>query len=239
MGGMARRTRREVPVEVLLKSQPIFKDVEPAVMSRLAASAVRRPLARGEKLFSKGDLPTGMYVVIYGSVRLIAPSPRGDRLTSVARPGKSFGEPVMFLNRPAVVNAVAAEDSLVLHLPRDAVLAEIGSNPAFALHIIGTLSQRIEGLVQQQEAQAMGGARERLIRYLAHHAPAQAPHIMVLPSTKASIASQLLVTPVHFSRLLRELADDGLLVIEGRQVTIPDLGRLERAAMRARKPAGD
>jgi CRP-like cAMP-binding protein len=224
---------------VLLRSQPIFSGVEPAAIARLAAGAIRRPLARGEKLFSKGDLPTGMYIVIYGSVRLISPSPRGDRLTSVARPGKSFGEPIMFLNRPAVVHAIAAEDSLVLHLPREAVLAEIRSNPAFALHIIGTLSQRLEGLVRQQEAQATGGGRERLIRYLAHQAPTAAPHVVVLPSTKASIASQLLVTPVHFSRLLRELSDDGLLVIDGRRVTIPDLARLERAALGGRKPAGD
>lgn len=236
---MPRRNRREVPVEVLLRSQPIFRDVEPAAIARLAAGTIRRPLARGEKLFSKGDLPTGMYIVIYGSVRLISPSPRGDRLTSVARPGGSFGEPIMFLNRPAVVHAIAAEDSLVLHLPREAVLAEIRSNPAFALHVIGTLSQRIEGLVRQQEAQATGGGRERLIRYLAHQAPAAAPHIVVLPSTKASIASQLLVTPVHFSRLLRELSADGLLVIDGRRVTIPDLARLERAAMSGRKPTGD
>jgi CRP/FNR family transcriptional regulator, dissimilatory nitrate respiration regulator len=223
---MLRRSRRQLSAEVLLKSQPIFKSVPASVIKRLAAAATRRPLTRGERLFSKGDTPTGIYIVIYGSMRLISPSPRGDRLTSLVPSGRSFGEPIMFLNRPALVHAIAAEDSLVLHLPREAVVGEIEANPAFAMHMIGTLSQRVEGLVQQMESQAAGGARERLVRYLIRQAPLVPPHVVILASTKASIATQLLMTPVHFSRLLRELIAEELVEVDGRAVTILDLQRL-------------
>lgn len=41
-----------------------------------------------------------------------------------------------------------------------------------------------------------------------------------LPATKAAIAAHLHLTPEHFSRLLHELADDGLLRIEGRRITL-------------------
>jgi CRP-like cAMP-binding protein len=226
---MPQSTRREIPADTLLRSQPLFQGVEPATLARLAASATRRPLARGERLFSKGDLPTGMYLVVYGTIRFLSPGPRGERLTGVAGAGRSFGEPVMFLNRPAVVHAVAAEDSLVLHLSREAVVAEIARNPGLALQMLGTMSERVEGLVSQLERQATGGGRERVIQFLARHAPSAAPHVVTLPSTKASIASQLLVTPEHFSRLLRELADEGLVTVEGRRVSVPDLPRLQQA----------
>lgn len=222
---------REMPAHALLAAQPIFQGVDRDAIARLASAASRRALARGEALFLTGDRPTGMYVVIFGSVRLVSHGVRGARLTGVARAGQSLGEPVMFLNRPAIVDAVAAEDSLVLHLPRDAVLDEIRRDPSFAIHMLGTLSQRIQALVHELERHASGSARERLIQYLVRYTCGPAPHTFVLPATKASIASQLLVTPEHLSRLLRAMTTEGLLEVAGRQVTIPDLARL-RAELR-------
>ena len=50
---------------------------------------------------------------------------------------------------------------------------------------------------------------------------------MTLPAAKGEIASQLNLTPEHFSRILRELADAGLLHIEGRKIVVPDRQRLQ------------
>ena len=40
------------------------------------------------------------------------------------------------------------------------------------------------------------------------------------------IASRLNMAPEHFSRILHELADNGLIEIDNRSVRILDLGRL-------------
>jgi CRP-like cAMP-binding protein len=78
-----------------------------------------------------------MYVVVYGEVKLIATTPtRGPRLSGIVGPGRSFGEPVMFLERPTVVDAQAASDALLLHLPKEAVFEEIERNPKFARRMI-------------------------------------------------------------------------------------------------------
>jgi hypothetical protein len=58
---------------------------------------------------------------------------------------------MMFLERSALVEAQAANDALVLHLPKEAVFAEIERNPKFARKVIAGLSQRIEGLVRELE----------------------------------------------------------------------------------------
>ena len=50
---------------------------------------------------------------------------------------------------------------------------------------------------------------------------------MTLPAAKGEIASQLNLTPEHFSRILHELADAGLLHIEGRKIVVPDRQRLQ------------
>lgn len=100
--------RPDIAPQAFLAALPLFKALDAAALGRLAAATTRRPLKRGERLFSKGDAVTGMYVVVYGEIRLVARSPaRGERLTGVVSAGRSFGEPVMFLERPAVVDARA------------------------------------------------------------------------------------------------------------------------------------
>jgi CRP/FNR family transcriptional regulator, dissimilatory nitrate respiration regulator len=225
--------RREIAPEVFLAGVPLFKALDAATLAQLAAATTRHTLRRGEMLFRKGDPATGMYVVVYGEIKLMSNTPaRGSRLTGIVGPGQSFGEPVMFLERPAIVDAQAAGDALLLHLPTRAVFDEIERNPKFARRMIAGLSQRIESLVRDLDRQALGSGRERFIAYLLHHGRGRdrtAPLVVTLQAAKAEIASQLNLTPEHFSRLLHELVTEGLLQVEGRRITAPDPDRLRRA----------
>lgn len=226
--------RREAAPEKFLAGLPLFKALDAATLARLAAATTRRVLARGQTLFRKGDAASGMYVVVYGQIKLIASTPvRGRRLAGIVGPGQSLGEPVMFLERPALVDAQAAGDALLLHLPKQAVFDEIERNPKFARRMIAGLSQRIESLVRELDRQALGSGRERFIAYLLRHGRGNpGPFVVRLPVAKAELASQLNLTAEHFSRLLHELAQAGLLSIEARQITVPDRARLEGAAHR-------
>jgi CRP-like cAMP-binding protein len=222
--------RREIAPAVFLAGLPLFEALDAATLGRLAAATTRRALRRGETLFRKGDPASGMYVVVYGEIKLIATTPaRGPRLAGIVGPGHSFGEPVMFLERPAVVDAQAASDALLLHLPKAAVFEEIERNPKFARRMIAGLSQRIERLVRELDRQALGSGSERFIDYLLRHGGGQAGAFAVtLPTAKAEIASQLNLTPEHFSRILHELAQAGLLQVQGRRITVADPARLQQ-----------
>jgi CRP/FNR family transcriptional regulator, dissimilatory nitrate respiration regulator len=223
--------RRPIAAIAFLAELPLFKSLDSATLERLAAATTRRTLKRGEILFRKGDVPTGMYVVVYGEIRLISRTPaRGARLTGVVGPGHSFGEPVMFLERPALVEAQAASDALLLHVPKEAVFEEIERSPRFARGMIAGLSQRVEGLVRELERQTIGSGRERFIEYLLRRCRDRSDPIhIVLPASKAAVASQLNLTPEHFSRVLHELAHEGLIQINGRKISAPDRGRLALA----------
>ncbi|HWI83229.1 Crp/Fnr family transcriptional regulator [Ramlibacter sp.] len=231
--------RPAIAPQVFLAALPLFKSLNAATIARLAAATTRRSLRRGERVFAQGELLTGMYIVVYGEIRLVARSPSRERLTSVVRPGQSFGEPIMFLERPAVVNAEAATDALVLHVPKQAVFEEIERNPLFARRMIAGLSQRIEAMVHEADRRAMGSGRERLIDYLVRNAAAQGGAALVqLPAPKAAVASHLHLTPEHFSRILHELADEGLLEVRGRRIEVRDVQRLAASAGGRREAAG-
>ena len=221
---------REVPAARLLASVALFKALPLDTLARLGAATLRRPLRRGEFLFLEGEPSVGMYVVVYGEIKLLASTPtRGTRLSGMVRPGQSFGEPVMFLERSTLVAAQAASDALVLFLPREVVFSEIENDRHLAHRMIAGLSRRIEGLVQELDRQASSKASQRLVAYLLRLAGADAETV-VLPATKAEIASQLGLTPEHFSRVLRELAAAGLLRVEARRITLLDRDALDRLA---------
>jgi len=223
---------RPIAPRDFLAVQPLFESLDEASLARLAAATTLRRLARGERLFSRGDAATAMYVVVHGEIRLVARTPaRGERLTGVVAAGRSFGEPVMFLERAALVDAEAVGDALVLQLPRQAVFAEIERSPRLARRVIAGLSQRIEALVRELDRQALGSGRARLVDYLLRAAgDAPAAQGFRLPATKAAVAAHLNLTPEHFSRLLHEMAAAGLLRVAGRQITIVDRERLRAAA---------
>lgn len=223
--------RRAVPTAALLARMPLFSSLAPTALEHLAAVTVTLRPRSGAVLFDRGEPARGIYLVVYGDIRLISTtSARGSRLTGMAHAGQSFGEPVLFLERPTLVRAQAACDALVLMVPGEAVFAELGRNPKFARQMIAGLSRRVQSLVSELDQQALGSGSARFVAYLARQAQGAQSLSWTLPATKSQIASQLNVTPEHFSRILRDLAAAGLLEVQGRRIVVPDMERLRQGA---------
>ena len=49
---------------------------------------------------------------------------------------------------------------------------------------------------------------------------------VTLPTSKGTIASRLNLTQEHFSRILHELSEKGLILVKGRKISIPDVEKL-------------
>ena len=78
--------RKPIAPQVFLAGVPLFRELDAASLDRLAAGATRRPLKRGERLFRKGDRATGMYVVVFGEINLVATTPARGALNNTRSP---------------------------------------------------------------------------------------------------------------------------------------------------------
>jgi CRP-like cAMP-binding protein len=135
----------------------------------------------------------------------------------------------MFLESPHVVYAQTLADSLLLHVSKAVVFDEIDRNPKFARKMLGGLSRRLHGIISDVEAYCMHSGAQRVIGYLLRDAEqaAGSPQVdVMLPTNKGVIASRLNLTPQHFSRILHELTEAGLVSVEGRTIHITDVERL-------------
>ena len=145
-------------------------------------------------------------------------------------PQQSFGEALMFLERPYIVSAQTLADSLLLHVAKAAVFREIEADPQFARRMLAGLSRRLHGLVSDVESYSLRSGAQRVIGYLLRegfeHDAAGRVIELTLSTTKNVIASRLNLTPEHFSRVLHELTVARLIEVDGRTVRILDVDRL-------------
>lgn len=214
-----------------LANIPLFKEMQPEEISRITASTKEIHVARGDVLFRKGDPCDGFHIVVYGQIKLAFVSSGGnEKVVEIMAPGQSFGEAVMFMEKPYVVTAQALADSMLLHIAKSAVIAEIEDDPLFARKMVAGLSRRLHSLIHDLESYSLHSGTQRVIGYLLRSEPESepsgAPLSVELPSKKNIIASRLNLTPEHFSRILHDLIEDGLIEVEGRSIVIPDIERL-------------
>jgi CRP-like cAMP-binding protein len=214
-----------------LANLPLFRELAPEQLDRMATHTRQVRAARGEILFHRGDEVHGFHIIVYGQIKLAFISAGGDeKVVEILGPGASFGEAVMFMRRPHVVSAQALADTLLLYVERDAVFDELRRDPDFAARMIAGLSRRLHQLVGDLEAYSMRSGTERVIGFLLHRCgdglPADGECDVTLPTTKGVIASRLNLTQEHFSRILHDLSAGGLIEVHGRTVRIVDVGRL-------------
>jgi CRP-like cAMP-binding protein len=228
--------RREPDLKAFLAHLPLFEGLKADELARLAAGTMRHRLRSGETLFRQGEPSTGFHAVVHGRIALVAAGPGGrERVSAIIEAGRSFGEAIMFLEKPYIVTARALTDSLVLHVAKDTVFAELERNPGFGRRIIATLAAKLHASVRELDMYSLGSGGKRFAAWLLRFAPREARDgaEVQLPAAKRAIASQLNLSAEHLSRILRELTAEGLIDVRGRRIGIPDLARLRDWAGKA------
>jgi CRP/FNR family transcriptional regulator, dissimilatory nitrate respiration regulator len=223
---------RPFDVPRYLSVLPLFNDLTPVELKKVAEGCVLRRLSRGDMVFRMGEPCNEFHVVVTGQVKLFVLSPAGqEKVLELIGPGQSFGEAIMFTDRPYILGAQSLADTLLLTVSKQAVLAEIERDHRFALRMLAGLSRRMHGLIHDVEAYSLHSGLQRVIGFLLRDQaledcdPAEVRTVS-LPVSKATIASRLSLTPEYFSRVLHELETNGLIEIDRRDIRILSAQRL-------------
>lgn len=217
-----------------LMTLDLFQDLDKAVLERIGQGTTKVHLDKGDMLFRRGDPCQGFHNVIYGQVKLSVIAPNGtEKVLDVVRAGQSFGKATMFTDLAHPMCAQALADTMLLHVSTEAISAEIDRTPRLARRMLAGLSQRVIGLLSDVESYSLRSGIQRLVGYLLCHREAEKDgngedrreHVL-LDIRKNHLASLLNLTPEHLSRMLSELAKDGLITVEGADIHIHDPQRL-------------
>ena len=202
----------------------MFRGLSREDIARIAAGTTAIHPAKGEILFQRGDPCTGFHYIAYGQVKLAVSTPAGaEKVIEILGTGRTFGEAVMFTGNIYPVGATVLADSLLLHVRSQVLMAELQRDPQLAGRLLAALSVRLHMMVRDVEAMTLHSASQRVIGYLARlEDEGGEGGAATLPAQKALVASSLNLTPEYFSRILHDLAVEGLIRVEGRRIEILD-----------------
>ena len=219
-----------INIEALLSHVPLFNGLAPQEIAKVARGTREIHATKGDILFHKGDPCSGFHMVVYGQIKLGFTSPQGsEQVVEIIGQGARFGEASMFMDKPYIVFAQALTDSLLLHIPKTVIFDELERDPTLCRKMIAGMAMRLHQLMTDVESYSLHSGEQRIVGYLVREVPTSEHSknlTVTLPTNKGIIASRLNLTQEHFSRILHELTELGLIVVEGRKIHIPDIDRL-------------
>jgi len=213
-----------------LKRGMLFARLSDEQLRRVESRARRLRLAEGQSLFEQGDQADRFYLLLAGQIKLYRLSPAGnEKVIEIVLPGNTFAEALMFLDRPYYpVGAMALQPAELISLDaRDFVDMLAGSVQTCFL-LMGDMSQRLRGLVQEIDELSLHSATCRVAGYLLTQGTSTGEFELQVP--KQILASRLSVKPETFSRIIKQLSNRGVLKVKGSRVQIRDRSALKEIA---------
>jgi len=204
-----------------LKKGLLFSHLAADQLERVAGRARRVTLADGESLFEQGDRADRFYLLLGGQIKLYRLSPAGnEKVIEVVTPGSTFAEALMFLDRPHYpVGAQALAASTLISVDAHDFSAMLRESVDTCFLLMGDMSQRLRGLIREIDDLSLHSATCRVAGYLLAQA-AERGDEFELNVPKQILASRLSVKPETFSRIIRNLSEQGLIRIDGNRVSV-------------------
>jgi CRP-like cAMP-binding protein len=128
-----------------LAALPLFAGISPESLDRLAGVAGEQDFAAGQFVVRQGQVGTGLYVILSGSVRVL----RGADELARLGVGEFFGELSVIDQQPRNASVQAAEPTAVLALASWDLLGLLESDPQLALNMIRSLVVRVRSAGEQ------------------------------------------------------------------------------------------
>ena len=210
----------------LLGRFELFSELSETTLSALAASAHRRSWGAGGVIFQRGDEGDHMLAITEGRVRLSLGTAAGRELMlRQLGPWEVMGELAIIDGEPRSADAVAAEPSAAIVLPRARFLEIAGQRPDLGLAVARHLARIVRTTNLQMESIALYDLRMRLVRFFlfslrqvyGDHPPEEA--VLHLHLSQSDLSAVLGASRPKLNQALQSLIAEGAVRREGPDIT--------------------
>ncbi|MFG1492297.1 Crp/Fnr family transcriptional regulator [Halobacteriovorax sp. GFR7] len=201
----------------------------------LTASSLK--FKRGEKLFSQGNRPAGIYCVQSGNIKLTKTGADGkETIVRIAQHGDVIGHRSLFTAQDFNGTATAIDNVSVCFIDKPSLLKLINDKPAIALELINKLSRDMGIAEERSSAFHQKNVRERIARLLLDLAKTHGNTLIngevqiELKLTREEMATMIGTANETLIRIISEYRKDGLIDQNGKLIIIKDAAELEKRA---------
>ena len=137
----------------LLRSIPLFANIEPSKLKLLAFTSERLTFQEGQSVCYQGDVGDAAYVVVDGTADVVIELPDGSKLT-VAQIGRNdlVGEIAILCDVPRTATITATMKLDTLRISKDLFFRLVNEFPTMAVEMMRELARRLDSTNQQLSA---------------------------------------------------------------------------------------
>lgn len=218
------------PVE-LLRSVPLFADLEHDELESFSRVAVPRSFPAATRVFHEGDRSDACYIVRAGSFRVTREHSDGRAITlATLGPGDIFGELAMLDGEVRSASVEALSDGELLALPAGEVRALLARHPEITVKLVGALVRRLRAANERISRQSFQTVPSRvagvLLQLVAEEAHGAAEGEVTIRMNQSDLAQLAGTSRESVSRFLADLERAGVVRPGRGRVTVLAPGKL-------------
>jgi len=219
---------------LFLKSIPLAQGLGEDQINTLAKSAKQEFYPSGRIIVDEYDHAQTFYIVKSGKVKMFKSSPEGKEQTLyIFNEGEIFCLCASFSDSIFPASAIALSDCTVLAFANEVMKTLAHKDPAILFNILFLMSCRLKDSMALIESLSLKDIPQRLASFLVvSGSQNKVPEggDIELAITKRELSKILGTTPETLSRVLKKMADDGIIRIQGRYIKTIDNLALTRLA---------
>lgn len=217
----------------LLRNVPLFQDLSEEELHAIAPLFQVNKWSRGKLLFLEGDAGDELFLLESGVVKVFRFDEEKEVILALFGPGDFFGEMAVIqpsLNRSATAETM--ETSVIYSLRRAGLYEFIEKHPRICIRLLETTAQRLRNANDQIYNLTFLDVRSRVIRIILRLAEERgvrtAEGLLVdVRLTHQQLANFAGTARESASKVLQELSEEGLIVIEKKRIFLPDHEKLK------------
>ncbi|MFI5025788.1 MAG: Crp/Fnr family transcriptional regulator [Solirubrobacterales bacterium] len=215
----------------LLERVPLFAELSPDELDRIAAVAVPRSFPRGVRVFHEGDNSDACYIVRTGDLRVTREHSDGRAIAlATLSEGDIFGELAMLDGGARSASVETLADSELLALPAGDMRRLLTGHPDIAVKLIVALVRRVRETNERVARQSFQTVPSRvagvLAQLIAEEAIPEDRAGITVRMTQADLAQLAGTSRESVSRFLATLERAGVVSVGRGRVTVVEPRRL-------------
>lgn len=128
----------------LLRSIPLFANIEPSKLKLLAFTSERLTFEPDQIVFKQGEMGDSAYIIVEGEADILVDAPAGPiTVASMAR-NDFFGEIAILCDVPRTATVTATTELTTICISKELFFQLVGQFPQMAIEIMRELARRLD-----------------------------------------------------------------------------------------------
>jgi CRP/FNR family transcriptional regulator len=198
-----------------------FTGLPLAVRQQLASISSHRIFFKKGEFILRPDEQQSLFVIDQGQARVLINSQNGrEKTLYYLKAGAIEGENSLFEKKKSKLTIQAMTDTWVCSIDHQRFQDLLQMSPKLAISLLNLVGKKFIKLEHFNQQYSLLNAEQRVLKYLTDYAKEKGSQSFILPVKKQELASYLGMAPETLSRQIKSLADQGLLINQGKTLCL-------------------